>query len=108
MSIDHLTFVESYINNRKKSGVVAYVLWFFLGMFGAHRFYMGRTISGIFMLFLTLLFSWWTFSLIPGIWVFIDLFLISRWLRQDKEKLRLEALELSQRSHSFDEEFVDW
>ena len=31
----------------KKSAVVAYLLWFFLGGLGVHRFYLGRTGSGI-------------------------------------------------------------
>lgn len=39
---------------------------------------------------------------------FIDLFLISKCLRQDKEKLRIEPLELSQRSQSSNEKFIDW
>lgn len=27
--------------------VIAYVLWFFLGVFGVHRFYLGRWVTGI-------------------------------------------------------------
>ena len=27
--------------------VVAYVLWFFLGIFGVHRFYLGRPVTGV-------------------------------------------------------------
>jgi len=27
--------------------IIAYLLWFFLGIFGVHRFYLGRWISGI-------------------------------------------------------------
>jgi len=30
-----------------KSLLVGYLLWFFLGVFGIHRFYTGRWISGI-------------------------------------------------------------
>ena len=33
----------------KKSALVAYVLWFFLGWLGIHRFYLGRTMSGVVM-----------------------------------------------------------
>jgi len=32
----------------------AYFLWFFLGLFGAHRFYLGKKISGTILLILTL------------------------------------------------------
>jgi len=31
----------------RKSLIVGYLLWFFLGAFGAHRFYTGRWITGI-------------------------------------------------------------
>jgi len=31
----------------RKSLLVGYLLWFFLGWFGIHRFYTGRWISGV-------------------------------------------------------------
>ncbi len=37
----------------KKSLLVAYLLWFFLGYVGAHRFYLGKLISGLVMLVLS-------------------------------------------------------
>jgi TM2 domain-containing membrane protein YozV len=37
----------------KKSAMVAYVLWFFLGIFGAHRFYLDYPGTGIMMLLMT-------------------------------------------------------
>jgi len=48
-----------------KSKLVAYLLWFFLGVFGIHRFYLGKVGSGILYLF--------TFGIF-GIGWFIDLF----------------------------------
>lgn len=30
-----------------KSLVAAYLLWFFLGIFGAHRFYLGKICTGV-------------------------------------------------------------
>ena len=48
-----------------KSKGVAYLLWFFLGIFSAHRFYLGKTGSGILYLLTLQLF---------GIGWFIDLF----------------------------------
>jgi TM2 domain-containing membrane protein YozV len=65
----------------KKSVGASYLLWFFLGYFGAHRFYLGRTGSGLVQLLLALvgwlpylagwaiLFLWWVVDafLIPGI-----------------------------------------
>lgn len=32
---------------RRRSFVVAYLLWFFLGLLGIHRFYLGRPVSGV-------------------------------------------------------------
>lgn len=70
--------------SQKKSGGVAYLLWFFTGGFGGHRFYMGRTGSAIGQLVLTLL-GWplliaggfGLVLLVPlGVWLLVDLFLI--------------------------------
>ena len=51
-----------------KSKSIAYVLWFFLGVFSAHRFYLDKIGSGILYLV--------TFQLF-GIGWFIDLFILS-------------------------------
>ena len=53
---------------RIKSKGVAYLLWFFLGFFSAHRFYLGKIGSGILYLF--------TFQLLGIGWI-IDLFTLS-------------------------------
>lgn len=45
----------SSFNAPQHSTLAAYVLWFFLGAFGVHRFYLGRTMSGVCMLLLTLM-----------------------------------------------------
>jgi len=36
---------------RHKSLIVGYLLWFFLGVLGIHRFWTGRWISGLIYLF---------------------------------------------------------
>ena len=51
-----------------KSKGVAYLLWFFLGVFSAHRFYLGKIGSGILYLLTGQLF---------GIGWLIDLFILS-------------------------------
>ena len=38
---------------QKKSAVIAYLLWFFAGPLGAHRFYLGKTGSAVMLLILT-------------------------------------------------------
>ncbi len=67
----------------KKSVVIAYVLWFFLGYLGAHRFYLGRALSGAVMLFITVVSAILTVVLIGhaglalvGLWWLIDALLI--------------------------------
>ena len=66
-----------YDANKKSTGA-AYLLWFFLGSFGAHRFYLGCTGTAVAQLLLLLLgwipvFLGWV---VLGIWLLIDLFLI--------------------------------
>ena len=56
-----------------KQAWIALVLAFFLGAFGAHRFYVGRTGSAIAMFLLTLTIVG---VLITGIWALIDMIVI--------------------------------
>lgn len=72
----------------KKSAVIAYLLWFFVGGFGGHRFYSGRTGSGIAQLVLLIVgivlapIGIGLILLVPlGIWVLVDAFLIPGWIR---------------------------
>ena len=78
----------------KKSVVIAYLLWFFFGLLGVHRFYLSQTGTGLAILFLTLgsiflsivgigFVTIW----IPIIWVFIDIFLIPGMARQFNSSL---------------------
>lgn len=58
----------------KKSLLVAYLLWAFLGYVGAHRFYLGRPLSGFIMLLLsgvTLLLAFASFWLLSFLWVIV-------------------------------------
>jgi len=75
----HDTYTLMRYDARKKSLIVAYLLWFFLGAFGLHRMYAGRVLSGLFMLFLTLvgtvtavLLIGWIPLAIVGVWWVID------------------------------------
>lgn len=52
-----------------RNKIVAALLAFFLGVFGVHRFYLGRTGSGIVMLVLTCTLVG---AIVTGIWAFVD------------------------------------
>lgn len=60
----------------KKSLLVAYLLWFFLGYVGAHRFYLGRPLSGFIMFAFSgvvLLLSLVSFGLLGFLWALVGL-----------------------------------
>ncbi|PTX60811.1 TM2 domain-containing protein [Melghirimyces profundicolus] len=80
--------------------ITAYALWLFLGVFGAHRFYLGKRNSGLLMALISpliisfgLFFHW-----LPGLgvspllvispfllWWGLDSLLIQRWLAEHKQ-----------------------
>jgi TM2 domain-containing membrane protein YozV len=68
-----MMFLSQY-NNVKKDTTVAVLLAFFLGGFGAHRFYMGEVGVGI----LYAIFFW---TFIPAFIAFIECFLLSGRVR---------------------------
>jgi len=56
----------------KKSVLVAYLLWLFLGYVGAHRFYLGRIGSGLMMLCTAIVIatiSFISFGILSFLWV---------------------------------------
>lgn len=84
---------------KKKSTFIAYLLWFFLGGFGCHAFYIGRPAYGCFLLIWNTLAFIATIVFPPaaamffvsGFCLFIDLFALPGQIRHgyDKEKRRL-------------------
>lgn len=78
----------------KKSALLAYILWFFLGFFGIHRMYLGRVGSGIAMLVLHglswltwwILIGWIGFGIL-GLWWLIDALLIPGMTRSYNNRL---------------------
>jgi TM2 domain-containing membrane protein YozV len=64
---------KKFISTKKKIWVALLLAWF-LGIFGAHRFYVGKTGSAIVMLILTCT----VFGIaITAIWAFVDLIIIA-------------------------------
>lgn len=109
MSLDTQQFmlIEQRVSNEAKSTGAAYLLWFFLGGIGGHRFYLGRIKTALLMLIISIL-GWLTifayglglFLLVPlGIWVLLDAFLIPGMIQRHKDNIRAEltnqALQLS-------------
>ena len=76
---------------QQRNIALAYVLWFFLGQIGIHRFYTGRIGTGIIQLLLGIS-GWATAWLLIGyvplgilwLWLFIDIFLIPGMCRNPK------------------------
>lgn len=99
LSHQQLAMVQSELEHRKKSMVVAYLLALFLGCFGAHRFYVGKTGTAIAQLVLTLL-GYLTmiigigFVLVVGVglWVLVDLFLLHGYVNRLNENIEREII----------------
>jgi TM2 domain-containing membrane protein YozV len=68
----------------KKTALVAYILWFFLGLFGAHNFYLKRIGVAVAQLILSLTIVG---MLITFFWVLVDAFLIPGWVRNQNNLL---------------------
>ncbi len=66
-----------------KSKGVAYLLWFFLGGFSAHRFYLGKVASGVLYLLTGQLF---------GIGWVIDAFILGGMVDTENNSLQLQNI----------------
>lgn len=64
LSDREMMLVNSEYDRRRKSKAIVFVLWFFLGSLGVHRFYTGQIGYGVCILLL----GWLTLE----IWPFID------------------------------------
>ncbi|MHC5113700.1 MAG: TM2 domain-containing protein [Planctomycetota bacterium] len=78
------------MNENNKSTGVAYLLWFFLGCWGGHRFYLGRKGSGLGMAGLWLgslvttpiVIGFIGFLALFGWWI-VDAFCIGKWIAEE-------------------------
>ena len=81
LSTAELSYVEHQVVNDAPTVGLAYVLWFFGGLFSAHRFYMGKPGSAVLQIlsyFVLVGFAWWI----------IDAFMISGMVDERKDRLR--------------------
>jgi TM2 domain-containing membrane protein YozV len=77
--------IEQRVTNEGPSGGVAYALWFFLGLVGAHRFYLGQAATGVIMLVLSII-GIGLFITVP--WLIVDAFLIPDMMRRKRDLIR--------------------
>jgi TM2 domain-containing membrane protein YozV len=68
----------------KKTALVAYILWFFLGLLGGHNFYLKRTGIAVAQLLLTLTVVG---AVITVVWVLVVAILIPGWVRNQNNLL---------------------
>ncbi len=91
LSTEAQILIEQRVTNEGPSEGTAYLLWFFLGLIGGHRFYLGRPGSALLMIL-----AWCCFLLPGAIWWIVDAFLISGIVRSRRDiirqRLTLEAL----------------
>jgi TM2 domain-containing membrane protein YozV len=87
--------IEQRVTNEAKSIGVAYLLWFFLGGAGAHRFYLGQKSSGFAMLALLIvgivtvpIVVGSLLLVILGTWAIVDAFLIPGLVQKQKDETR--------------------
>jgi TM2 domain-containing membrane protein YozV len=79
ISVQERMLIEQRVTNDGKTNTVAYLLWFFIGIFGAHRFYLGRPGTAVLQI-LTLCGL--------GIWWIIDAFLIPGMVQEHNDRIR--------------------
>ncbi|AIS51873.1 hypothetical protein TKV_c06890 [Thermoanaerobacter kivui] len=87
-----LSILNQEFKKRKRNPVVAWLLWFFLGGLGAHRFYLGKTTSGVILLLVTILTVWWTFGIPTFIWLVVDAFLMNSMIRTKNNEIESQII----------------
>jgi TM2 domain-containing membrane protein YozV len=78
LSTQELQILSSEMDRKKKSTATTWILWFFFGGLGGHRYYLGRIGSAVAM----------TFTLGGlGIWSIIDIFLINGMINKKNSEI---------------------
>jgi len=90
MDPQQLMVLETEVKNRGKDMVVGYLLWWFLGLFGAHRFYMGRTGSAIAMLVLSITLIG---MIATWVWMIVDAFLLHTWIKEHNQRVEADVIQ---------------
>jgi TM2 domain-containing membrane protein YozV len=83
LSAEQLAIINGEMNNKQKSKGIAYLIWFFLGGLGGHRYYAGDIGMGIGM----------TLTLGGlGIWSLIDVFFIGKRIETKNETVEKDII----------------
>lgn len=85
LSSKQLAMVNSEYEDKKKKSVLLYLLWWFTGIFGGHRFYLGDTGMGVAMLLL----GWVTLF----IWPLVDVFFIGKRMELKNQELEFSIIQ---------------
>ncbi|NWK83554.1 TM2 domain-containing protein [Staphylococcus sp. GSSP0090] len=91
MNLEEKSYIEAQVASKAKGIGIAYIFLIFLGGFGAHRFYLGKTGSAVGLLLVTIITGWFTLFIPSIIWIIVDACLIPGYIESDREKVRKEA-----------------
>lgn len=101
LSTEDRIWIEQRVANEGKSIIIAYLLWFFFGFLGAHRFYLNEPIGSFGIILLTALgllgpgmqipYAFILFVIAAG-WVALDLFLIPGLVARSREEMRRDLI----------------
>lgn len=102
LSSQELSMLESEFRRRKKSRVVLWLLWWFTGIIGGHRYYLGdkgraiaQTIVFLLSLFVEVIFlepAGFSLLIIPALWALVDAFFIGHRLAQKNEEIEINII----------------
>lgn len=94
MSDDNAVRSQMMYDANRKSAGVAYLLLIFLGGFGAHRFYLGRSgtaaaqlVLSIIGVVLAIVAIGFILLAVVWVWLFVDLFLVPGIVREENMRL---------------------
>lgn len=85
-----LLLLDSEVKIQSKNMVVAYILWYFLGVVGGHRFYMGKTGTAIVQLILSITVIG---LIVTSIWWIVDAFLVHTWVKEHNESIESRMID---------------
>lgn len=100
VSTEQQILIEQRVTNEAKSIGASYLLWFFVGYLGGHRFYLGRKGSAIAMMLLSIfgvilsvVGIGFILLIVVGVWALVDAFLIPGMVAEQKNKVRNDLLQ---------------